>query len=185
MSGYCHSSGPLQWNIWCGFITESRMLGWALLPWNWLPGSALTISTSSAVMCGVVWCLFLKHRMTKNFLSGIDKLVWVNLLDFWMNILHWLQMNSICLPTSSHPSSILFLMTYPKQLIGQVLMKQSSSQSAMNFFSLIVNYMQKKNLMRPVILFTIPLLFMRSGLMKLDVDKVTRIVSDSVIEMSI
>ncbi len=62
-------SGPLLWNIWFGFITMSWMLGRALLHWNWLPGSALTIRTSSAANRVDVRCLYLKlnYWMTKTF----------------------------------------------------------------------------------------------------------------------
>ncbi len=43
-------------------------------------------------------------------------------------------------------------------------------------FNLIGNFMQKRNLMKLAIVFTSPLSSMRSGLMKLNNDKVTRII---------
>jgi hypothetical protein len=49
------------------------------------------------------------------------------------------------------------------------------SLSAKISFNLIGNFMQKRNLTKLAILFTSPLPSMRSGLMKLDDDKVTRI----------
>jgi hypothetical protein len=48
-------------------------------------------------------------------------------------------------------------------------------------FNVIGNFMQKKNSMKLVILFTSPLPSIRSGLMKLDKDRVTRIAYDSVV----
>ncbi len=56
---------------------------------------------------------------------------------------------------------------------------------AMDFFSVIENFMMKANSMRPVISFTDLLPYMRFGLMKQDAAKETRIVSISAIETRI
>ena len=64
-------------------------------------------------------------------------------------------------------------------------MIESSSLFAMDFFSVIKNFMLKKNLMRSAILFTDLLPFMKFGLMKQDDAKVTRIVSISAVKMRI
>jgi hypothetical protein len=64
-------------------------------------------------------------------------------------------------------------------------MIESSSLFAMDFFSVIKNFMLKKNLMRSAILFTDLLPFMKFGLMKQDAAKVTKIVSISAVEMRI
>jgi len=56
---------------------------------------------------------------------------------------------------------------------------------AMNFFSVIENFMLKMNSMRPVISFTDLLPFMRFGLMKQDAAKEARIVSVGIVEMRI
>jgi len=61
----------------------------------------------------------------------------------------------------------------------------SSSLFAMDFFSIIKNFMLKTNSMRPVISFTNLLPYMRFGLMKQDAAKEMRIVSISAIEMRI
>ncbi len=55
----------------------------------------------------------------------------------------------------------------------------------MAFFRVIENFMLKTNMMRPVILFTNLLTYMRFGLMKQDATKETRIISISAIEMRI
>ena len=64
-------------------------------------------------------------------------------------------------------------------------MIESSSLFAMDFFSVIKNFMLKTNLMRSVILFTDRLPFMKFGSMKQDAAKVTKIVSISAVEMRI
>jgi hypothetical protein len=64
-------------------------------------------------------------------------------------------------------------------------MIESTSLFAMDFFSVIENFMLKTNLMRPVISFTDLLPFMKFGLMKQDDARVTRIVSASAVEMRI
>ena len=64
-------------------------------------------------------------------------------------------------------------------------MIELSSLFAMDFFSIIENFMLKTNLMRSAILFTALLPFMKFGLMKQDATKVTRIVSISAVEMRI
>ena len=61
----------------------------------------------------------------------------------------------------------------------------SSSLLAMDFFSVIENFMLKTSLMRPVISFTNLLPYMRFGLMKQDATKVTRIIPISAIKMRI
>ncbi len=61
----------------------------------------------------------------------------------------------------------------------------SSSLFAMDFFSVIENFMLKTNLMRRVISFNDLLPYMRFGLMKQDAAKVTRIVPVSAVEMRI
>jgi len=61
----------------------------------------------------------------------------------------------------------------------------SSSLFAMDFFSVIENFMLKTNSMRPVISFTDLLPYMRFGLMKQDTAKEMRIVSISAVEMRI
>ncbi len=58
----------------------------------------------------------------------------------------------------------------------------SSSLFAMDFFSVIKNFMLTTNLMRPVISFINLLPYMRFGLMKQDTAKETRIVSISTIK---
>jgi hypothetical protein len=55
----------------------------------------------------------------------------------------------------------------------------------MDLFSVIENFMLKTNLMRPAILFTDLLPFMKFGLTKQDDAKVTRIVSVSAVELRI
>jgi hypothetical protein len=130
-----------------------------------------------------VQCLFLKpnYKMTRNFPSGIDELKWANLLVFQTNTLPWWLMYVICLPTSSHPNSMLFSMISSRQSTGLVLMNLSLSLSAKICFDLIGNFMQKKNSVKLVILFTSPLPSMRSGLIKLDNVRVTRIAYDSIV----
>ena len=64
-------------------------------------------------------------------------------------------------------------------------MIESWSLFAMDFFSVIKNFMLKMNLMRLAILFADLLPFMKFGLMKQDDAKVTRIVSVSAVEMRI
>ncbi len=61
----------------------------------------------------------------------------------------------------------------------------SSSLFAMDFFSVIENFMLKTNSMRPVISFTDLLPYMRFGSMKQDAVKETRIVSNSAVKMRI
>ena len=61
----------------------------------------------------------------------------------------------------------------------------SSSLFAMDFFSVIKNFMLKTTSMRPVISFTDLLPYMRFGLMKQDAAKETRIISVSTVEMRI
>jgi len=61
----------------------------------------------------------------------------------------------------------------------------SSSLFAIDFFSVIENFMLKTTSMRPVISFTDLLPYMRFGLMKQDATKETRIVSVSAVEMRI
>ena len=61
----------------------------------------------------------------------------------------------------------------------------SSSLFAMAFFSVFENFMLKTNLMRPIILFTKLLPYLRFGLMKQDAAKETRIISVSAVEMRI
>ncbi len=61
----------------------------------------------------------------------------------------------------------------------------SLSLFAMDFFSVIENFMLTTNLMSPVISFTDLLPYMRFGLMKQDATKVTRIISVSAVEMRI
>jgi hypothetical protein len=121
------------------------------------------------------------HKMTKNFPSGIGKLKWANLLVFQTNTLPWWLMYVSCLPISSHHNSMLFLMISSRQSTKLVLMNLSLSLSAKICFNLIGNFMQKKNLTKPVILFTSPLPSMRSGLMKLNDDRVTRIAYNSIV----
>jgi hypothetical protein len=60
-----------------------------------------------------------------------------------------------------------------------------SSLFAMEFFSIIENFMLKTNSMRPVISFTNLLPYMRFGLMKQDTAKEMRIVSVSAVKMRI
>jgi len=55
----------------------------------------------------------------------------------------------------------------------------------MDFFSIIENFMLKRNSMRPVVSFTNLLPYMRFGLMKQDATKETRFVSISDVEMRI
>jgi len=64
-------------------------------------------------------------------------------------------------------------------------MIESWSLFAMDFFSIIENFMLKTNLMRSAILFTDLLPFMKFGLTKQDDTRVTRIVSTSAVEMRI
>ena len=64
-------------------------------------------------------------------------------------------------------------------------MIESSSLFAMDFLSVIDNFMLKMNLMRSAILFTDLLPFMKFGLTKQDDARVTRIVSPSAVEMRI
>jgi len=64
-------------------------------------------------------------------------------------------------------------------------MIELSSLFAMDFFSVIENFMLKTNLMRSAILFTDLLLFMKFGLTKQDDARVTRIVSASAVKMRI
>ena len=66
-------------------------------------------------------------------------------------------------------------------------MIESSSLFAMDFFSVIENFMLKTNLMRSAILFTDLLLlpFMKFGLLKQDNARVTRIISASAVKMRI
>ncbi len=61
----------------------------------------------------------------------------------------------------------------------------SSSLFAMDFFSIIENFMLKTNSMRLVISFTNLLPYMRFGLMKQDSTKEARIVSVSALKMRI
>ncbi len=61
----------------------------------------------------------------------------------------------------------------------------SSSLFAMDFFSVIENFLLKTNSMRPVISFIDLLPYMKFGLMKQDDARVTRIVSISAVEMRI
>ncbi len=61
----------------------------------------------------------------------------------------------------------------------------SLSLFAMDFFSIIENFMLGTNLMRPVMAFTNLLPYMRFGLMKQDAAMVTRIVSVSAVEIRI
>ncbi len=61
----------------------------------------------------------------------------------------------------------------------------SLSLFAMDFLSVIENFMLKTTSMRPVISFTDLLPYMRFGLMKQDAAKEMRIVSVSVVEMRI
>ena len=61
----------------------------------------------------------------------------------------------------------------------------SLSLFAMDFFSIIENFMLKTTSMRPVISFTDLLPYMRFGLMKQDAAKETRIVSVSAVDMRI
>ena len=63
-------------------------------------------------------------------------------------------------------------------------MIKSLSLFAMDFFSVIKNFMLKTNLMRSAILFTDLLPFMKFG-MKQDGARVTRIISASAVEMRI
>ena len=64
-------------------------------------------------------------------------------------------------------------------------MIESTSLFAMDFFSVIENFMLKTNLMRSAILFTDLLPFMKFGLMKQDAARVMRIVSASAVELRI
>jgi hypothetical protein len=107
--------------------------------------------------------------MTKNFPSGINELEQVNLLVFQTNSFPWWLIYVIYLPTSSHPNSMLFSM----------LMNLFSSLSAKICFNLIGTFMQKRNLTKLAILLTSPLPSIRSGLMMLDDNKVTRIAYNS------
>ncbi len=61
----------------------------------------------------------------------------------------------------------------------------SSSLFAMAFFSIIESFMLKTNSLRPVILFTNLLPYMRFGLMKQDAAKEMRIIPISAVEMRI
>ena len=63
--------------------------------------------------------------------------------------------------------------------------QKSSSLFAMDFFSVIENFMLKMNLMKSAILFTNLLPFMKFGLTKQDNARVTRIVSTSAVKMRI
>ncbi len=71
----------------------------------------------------------------------------------------WWPMYAICLPISSLPNSILFLIIYLKQWIGPVLINYCWVYLpwAISIEYWVVNSMQKKNSMKPVILFTSPL----------------------------
>ena len=64
-------------------------------------------------------------------------------------------------------------------------MIESLSLFAMDFFSIIENFMLKTNLMRLEILFTNLFPFMKFGLTKQDDARVTRIVSANAVEMRI
>ncbi len=94
-------------------------------------------------------------------------------------------MFGIWLPDTSHLNVMLFLTTCLKQWIAQVWMTALSSLFAMEFFSIIENFMLKTNSMRPVISFTNLLPYMRFGLMKQDTAKEMRIVSVSAVKMRI
>jgi hypothetical protein len=130
---------------------------------------------------GPVFVLKPNYKMTRNFPSGIDELKWANLLVFQTNTLPWWLMYIICLPTSSHPNSMLFLMISSRQSTVLVLMNLSLSLSTKICFNLIGNFMQKKNSTKLVLLFASLLPSVRSGLMKLDDDRVTRVAQNSIV----
>ena len=79
------------------------------------------------------------------------------------------------------PQFHVVLTTCLKQRIAQVWMIASSSLFAMDFFSVIENFMLKTNLMRLVISFTNLLPYIRFSLMKQDAAKEMRIVSVSAV----
>ncbi len=112
-------------------------------------------------MCENVRCLSLKrnYRLTRNSLSGFNKIVWVNSWIFRQTL--QLVANVHHLPTNfiSPQISILFLMICLKQWIGPVLMncRWVYLPWTISIEYWIMNSLQNKNSMKLIMLFTSPL----------------------------
>ncbi len=176
----------LWWNIRGGCITESRMLGRALLPWLWLPESALTMDLLHYHVWGCpVFVLEAKLQIDQKLPKWNQQACMSQFLDFQTNTTIEGQCTSFAYQLHLTPNFHLVFDDFFETVNWTGVDELSSSLSAMNYFNWILNYElsaeQELNEADNVI-YQPPPTHM-SGLIKLDVNKVTRIASNSAVAM--
>ncbi len=129
------------WNIWGGFITNSQMLVWALLPWLWLPGSALTMDLLHYHVWGcLVFVLEAKLQIDQKLPKWIWQACMSQCLEIQTNTPIGGQCTSFAYNLHLTPNFHLVFNDLFKTVNWTGVDELLSSLYAMNYFNWILNF---------------------------------------------